>query len=288
MKHKLHSLYALTRAYYLMWIFDTRTISAFVLTVIFVHMNTNEIIPLIKANDIGVSPWFFPFITSTRIVRTFLLFLLMFLICDIGKARPIDIAVKMRVKTFDIRLAKLMELFLRTAFYWSFVLLLPIAFYFPYMTWTSRWGKAFGYLARVADYEALGDFAIRVSSKIVDGYKPLLATVLSFSLCVLSGVLLGMIILVFEHYTYAKIGIVVSSFFILTDFWIETDIVALPKFIYISFCTYSNLNYLSSNGFGSYVLTSFKALMVDSISIILLSCIYLFAPVSEINGGGNK
>ena len=257
------------------WISDVRTISTGILLLIFVHMNTAELIPYSNSFGLKFSPWIFPFIMSTRIVRAVLYFLLLFLICDIGKSKSIDLLIRLRVAPLYVKLSQLATIFYRTSLYWLFIFFSPIIMYLPHIEWTTRWGKIFGHLSREAEYEALGDFAIRISSKIVDGYTPVKATALSFLLAVLSSCLLGLIVLLSTDFISNYCGIFISSAFVLMDFWVETDALALPYLIKVSFCTYSHLGYMSIGALKRNNISAIYAFSFILILILFLSFIHI-------------
>lgn len=246
MKYRLRCLHILNKLDYISWICDARTITAFVLLAIFLTENTSNLVPYAQGFGLKFSPFLFPFVTSTRIVRLFLYLVLVFLICDVGKPKEIDMFVQLRVSPGLIDAGRVVALMARILTFWLFVLCYPILCYLPHIEVTNRWGAVLGNIARNEKYEILGEFAIRVSAKIVDTYTPVLAHCLLAVTCVLSSCLLGLIILIFQKSTHVEWGILLAGVFVLLDFWVETDIIALSAFLPFSFCTYSNLNYLAS------------------------------------------
>lgn len=196
MKFNVRSGLYYAQADIIAWIKDARTITALILTCVFLHSNISGIIPYASIYNLEIAPCFFPFITSTRIIRLFLYLVLLFLVCDVGAPKPIDLFVRLRMRPSEVQFANLLLLFWRVVIFWTTIALFPILVFFPHIEWTLRWGKIWGNLARVADYKALGDYAIRVSDKIVDGYEPATASLISFIFCVMSGYFMGVLILI--------------------------------------------------------------------------------------------
>lgn len=250
-----------------------RAIMGYILLFVFIHMNTQEIIPYSEIKLLNFTPYFFPFITSTRIVRLFLYFILLFLLCDLGD-NSFSSSVQLRVRGWIIRTANIAATFLKVLMFWVIVNIVPVCLYFSKIEWSSRWGKVWGTLARNEDYEILGEYAIRVSSKILDNYSPLKATMLSFFLCVMSSYILGMLFLLAGRYLNGTIGLLASVGFVLLDFWVETDISALHILLPISFCTYGNLNYLSL-GFVSSAIDLYKCIIITITLATVTTLLYI-------------
>lgn len=254
------------------WLKDFRFWTGVCVLTAFLHMNTSEIVTYASSFQLKFTPWFFPFVVSTRIVRLFLYLILFFLICDVGAPKAIDRLVQLRLTPMEIRSGKLLILLIRVLIFWTLVAVLPVILFFTHLEWSFRWGKIWGNLARVADYEALGEYAIRVSRKIVDGYDPLPALLISLFLCVGSGYLLGAVILLLGRAGKQTLGLLGAGTFVLIDFWIETDVMALDALLKISFCTYSNLRYHSGEAQWSSITTpwAFFMTLVLAVGISLL------------------
>lgn len=257
------------------WLKDFRFWTGVCVLAVFLHMNTSEIVPYAVSFQLKFTPWFFPFVVSTRIVRLFLYLILFFLICDVGAPKAIDRLVQLRLTPMEIRSGKLLILLIRVLIFWTLVAVLPVILFFTHLEWSLRWGKIWGNLARAADYEALGEYAIRVSRQIVDGYDPLPALLISFFLCVGSSYLLGAIILLLGRAEKQTLGLLGSGAFILIDFWVETDPMALAALLKVSFCTYSNLNYHSGEAQWSSITTPWAS-FVTLVLAAGISLLYLY------------
>lgn len=248
MKYNIKTAIFLAKLDFYYWVLDLRTISVGMLLLIFLHMNTHGLVGISETFEMKFSPWIFPFIMSTRIIRMVIYLFSLFLLCDVGKQMSNDFLIRVRVYPRVISASHLLALLWKVGVYWTVILISPIMMYFSNIKWTLRWGRVLGYLARVADYEVLGEFAVRFSGKITDGYSPVMATSLSFLLACMSTYLLGVILLFFNSIFMEQVGIVVTIMFVLLDFILETDIVSAPYLLPISFSTYSNLAYIGHYG----------------------------------------
>lgn len=270
------------------WIVDARTTCVFLCVMVFIYENISGVVAFADIYGLKFTPWLLPFMANTRILDLVLWMSLLLLLCDLGSEKKFDLYIQLRMPLWTIRIGRIFSAFLRVFSFWTVVAVSPVLLFFSHIEWKARWGKVIGTLARNASEDTVGTYAIRFSATIVNRYSPLKATILCFTLSVLTGWILSIVFLIGNDICKKTVvGISISSFFVLLDFWVRTDPLACSRWIPFSFITFHNLRCISKMSRTGYI-TLFWAFGLCIVSIGILCVLYIFWHFFEVKYAHHK
>jgi len=243
-----------------------------ILLIILTHSFTKEIVDFGKDIDIIVSPWMFPFLFTQKFIKLLFFFPLLLLFSDapfIDENQPYIIARSGRIPW---SIGQIGYIFIASAVYFIFLLLLSIGLNLFNIQFTMEWGKVLGTLANTnaADVVNLKTF---IPSDVLHYFSPIQALWFSLLLSWLTGVFLGLIIYVINSFSNTRVfGILTASFLLVLDAAV-TNRYYLYRFSPVS---WSNLARIDINGTTpmpsiTYIYISFALL----IGIMIISAIVI-------------
>ena len=131
--------------------------------------------------------------------------------------------------------------------YFSSVFILTLIWLAPYMKWQSGWGKILTTMA----IKGTGNNAVDISigQGIIEKYSPVSAFAISFVLCVLAGIFLGILMFVMNLMFKRGSGLAAASILVMLQFFIYFEISG--RFLrLISPISWMNLSYINDTSLG--------------------------------------
>ncbi len=243
-----------------------------ILLIILTHSFTKEIVDFGKDIDINVSPWMFPFLFTQKFIKLLFFFPLLLLFSDapfIDENQPYIIARSGRIPW---SIGQIGYIFIASAVYFIFLLLLSIGLNLFNIQFTMEWGKVLGTLANTNAAEVV-NLKTFIPSDVLHYFSPIQALWFSLLLSWLTGVFLGLIIYVINSFSNTRVfGILTASFLLVLDATV-TNRYYLYRFSPVS---WSNLARIDINGTTpmpsiTYIYISFALL----IGIMIISAIVI-------------
>lgn len=226
------------------WSSDYRVWVIAILLIILTHNFTKEIIDFSKDININVSPWMYPFLFSQKFIKLLFFFPLILLFCDapfIDDNQPYVISRSGRIAW---SIGQIGYIFIASAIYFLFLMVLTIVINIPNIQFTMEWGKVLGTLANTNASVQVGLKTI-INSSTIYYFSPFQAMWFSFLLSWLVGVFLGLIIYVINSLSNTRMfGILTSSFFLVLD----ATVTGRPNLYRFSPVSWSNLARIDIEG----------------------------------------
>lgn len=250
------------------WQTDYRiwTIAVFLLIMTLMYADNIKKIAEITGN--GIPMWIFPFLYSQFYAKVLFTLPVVLMFCDAPFVDKNQLYIMMRTTRTRWLCGQLLYIFFASGIYYLFLFADSILATVFYGDFSLEWGKtltALAYSPTVA-YEA-GVYSLSVSSKVVEYFAPLLACFYTFILSWLSGILLGLVVFVFNLFTGSKIwGIAVCSILIIIT------IPARGRYLWDRFSpiSWSTLDQVDVGGLTTHPSLAY-ILTVYAILIVLLS-----------------
>ena len=237
-----------------------------ILLIILAHNFTKEIVDFAKDIDINVTPWMFPFLFTQKFIKLLFFFPLILLFSDapfIDDNQPYIIARSGRIPW---SIGQIGYIFIASAVYFVFLLILTIGINLFNIQFSLEWGKVLGTLANTNAPDLVG-LKTFIPADILHYFSPIQALWFSLLLSWLTGVLLGLIIYVINSFSNTRVfGILTASFLLVLDATV-TNKDYLYRFSPVS---WSNLARIDINGTTqmpsiTYIYTGFALLIVTMI-----------------------
>lgn len=252
------------------WKSDYHVWIAVLLLMVFIHSYTKGLSDLCSYYHIKSSPWLFPFIYMQYYAKI-LFFLPLLLI--FSNAPFIDnnqfyiIARSGKTKWF---IGQMCYIIITSAIYFVFIILCSIMTNLDCISYNNEWGKVINTLANTSAGTSF-NIELSVNKNVIQMFTPMQAMWFTFLHSWLSGIILGLVIFLFNLKLKGS-GTFVASF-ILVFSAIASKSVTLTKYSPI---TWSTLNYIqlkSNDGLPSYqyVSTVYCIAILALIGCILIS-----------------
>lgn len=217
---------------------------------VFIGMYMGGTIDYVKKTGVRLSPWLFPFIMSTRELRTVIYACYTFFICSAIDDNGIFNQIVIRSKYKTYHKGKILCIASLTCIYTVYISIIGILIHFPYIHFEKGWGKI---LYTTADKSLSGTLLNTLTGreKILHELTPLSGMLLETLLLFLTSFLLGIIIYFFSEIIYLKrAGIFICSFLIMLDFASE-GMLYTKGLIILSPLSWSNLCLIKVNKYFS-------------------------------------
>lgn len=244
---------------------------------IFLHLNIRDLAVFSYKAGHRMTIWLFPFIMTTRIVRLVVVLLYVFLICEAPFLTVQSPYVIVRCGRQDYFKGKILLLIVSSVGYFLMIGLAAPLMFFRQMELSMDWGKVYGTIGNgFAGNDLL--YTIKINAKIVNGMLPLKAFFLSFSLSVMMGVLIGLLICFINMVSKSKFaGVLVCSFFAFFDFFMQTfDYLRDGHLVMLSWFSWSDIRYLDFRGNTPYPTFSEACLFYMILIAVLILAIMRF------------
>lgn len=270
-------LWVISKIHIFNWMKDYRVWSIFIIVGILIHSNLNEVVLFAKKVSYPLTPWIYPFIMSTRIVRMVIWLGFVLLQCDISDRNVNTPYLIIRVGKLRYHIGKIIYLFISTCIYHFYVAVIGIILNITHISFELDWGKVFGTLANDPFILDGTLNTVIIKGGIVNKFMPLHATGITFGLAILTGMFLGLIIYSINMILNSKIcGILCGSLFILLDFLFQTVDYLREKGLLVSPVSWSDIQMIDFTGASYkpslfYILSMFGIIIIGLIILILIT-----------------
>ncbi len=231
------------------WKYDYRVWIALLIMLVFVHSYTNGLSSFCDYVNIKSSPWIFPFLYTQYYVKLLFFFPLILIFSNAPFVDNNELYVIIRSGRIKWSIAQILYIIISTAIYFFLVILFSIIFNLNIICITDEWGKV---LNTLANTDAADQFNIgfKPDKNIINLFSPIQAMWFTFLHSWISGIILGLIIFLFNM-IFKGFGTFISSI-VLVFSAIASKELSLVKY---SPVTWSTLNYLHihiNDNFPSY------------------------------------
>ena len=249
------------------WSANPRIYTLAILLAIFVLNNVNPLTKFSRAMGYRITPWVFPFLSSSVYAQMKMMFGIVFLFCDapfINTSQPYQVIRSGRIQW---GIGQVLYIMCGTAIYFMFIIILSILIISPIMFFSDSWGKILSTLAQTNAGNSF-NIPLQISYQIQSSYSPIQAFCLSIILNWCCGTILGLIIFITNIYYKKSVGAAVSFMVVCLDMVIKN---ALPSYMYkISPVSMARLTVLDPSGI-SVRPTNIYAYFIFLLTIVLLS-----------------
>lgn len=216
--------------------------------------------------QIDISPWIFPFLFTQKFIKLLFFFPLILLFCNAPFIDDNQAYIILRSGRIPWSIGQVGYIIFATAIYFLFLVFLTIAINIFNLQFTSEWGKVLGTLANTNAANLVG-LKINVSSNILHYFSPLQAMWFTFLLNWLVGVLLGLIIYVFNLLSNIRMaGVLIASFLLVLD----ATVTGRPNLYRFSPVSWSNLDRINIEGITQMPTITYIYLLF---AILIVGCI---------------
>lgn len=248
------------------WPTDYRVWIIAILLFILTHMFTKELVIFSEDVQIDISPWIFPFLFTQKFIKLLFFFPLILLFCNAPFIDDNQAYIILRSGRIPWSIGQVGYIIFATAIYFLFLVFLTIAINIFNLQFTSEWGKVLGTLANTNAANLVG-LKINVSSNILHYFSPLQAMWFTFLLNWLVGVLLGLIIYVFNLLSNIRMaGVLIASFLLVLD----ATVTGRPNLYRFSPVSWSNLDRINIEGITQMPTITYIYLLF---AILIVGCI---------------
>lgn len=188
------------------WKSDPRIWAAALLVCLFEWTKIQPIRQYCAAQDIGIANWYFPFLFTDEINTMFFFFGILILFCDAPFIDRHQMFVVIRTGKKNWFLGKIIYIFTASILYFTWMYLVSIAEFIPYVGFSTGWEMIIEGLS--ASGEMSGGMGIHpIPQAIVWTMEPVQAFLMSYIICVLLAVFFGMLIFYLNLYRQQNIGV---------------------------------------------------------------------------------
>lgn len=256
------------------WATDYRMRTIAALLIIIVQIYIDDMLRVANLLGTKVSIWIFPFLYAqfhTKVIFT-LPVVLMF--CNAPFTDKNQIFVYTRTGRARWLLGQIVYIFIASAFYYLFVLLISIILTVFIAEPSFDWGKTINMIAFSGVAQQAGSFYLDVPPLILEFFTPLQAVFFTLLTSWLSAILLGLIVFFFNLITETRfIGIIISSALVVWTVLVSND--GFKEFMRFSPISWNTLNNIDAGKMTPY--PSFGYCMCVYIGLITALIIGIFA-----------
>lgn len=268
------------------WATDYRMWTIAALLIIMVQIYVDDMQKVAVLLGTKVSFWIYPFIYvqfHTKVIFT-LPVILMF--CNAPFTDKNQIFVYTRTSRAKWLWGQVLYIFIASAAYYLFILLLTFFSTFFIAEPSLEWGKTLYMIANSRVAANAGAFFLNVPNIILEYFSPIEATFLTLLTSWLSAVLLGMIVLFFNLITGTRfIGIVISSALVV---W--TVLVSIGGWIdYVRFSpiSWNTLNNIDAGGMTANPSFEYCLCVYGGLIVVLIAGIIIFGRKKSLDVKGD-
>lgn len=219
---RMPNYFAIARNNIRRWVTNPRIYILVALLIIFLWEYEEPILHFSSVVEYRVSPWLFPFLSSSAYTQMFMMFGVILLLCDAPFLHEGQPYVLIRTGRTHWVLGQILYISLSAAIYFLFIAFMSVLLLVPNLFISADWGKV---LRTLAQTDAGQQFHVKLSiaDTIQSLYTPIQAFILSwlFAWCV--AMILGLIIFIINIYLNRAIGAIVAAAVVLLDFAITNN-----------------------------------------------------------------
>ncbi|AEE96632.1 hypothetical protein [Mahella australiensis] len=258
---------------YRKWVVDIKIYTLFALIFVFNIWNFSGIYEYAKIVGVGVSPWIFPHIFITPVIMPVYGCFAMFLFSDapfIDKHTPF---LLIRTGRTPWVLGQLCYIVFTSLLYTIINYAITVISFFPYIDFTSDWGKVIRTLAMnpASAYEKGLNLTVLIDSSIVTSFSAIEATLISLGLFFLVTLFMGIVIFSFNIIIGKMSGIIAAGILIFISYFsiFVGRITIGLKVYYFSPLSWSSLRYIDWYNSGDSPSLQYAVIFLSVTSLIL-------------------
>lgn len=222
---KLKSVFHVCNNNYLKWRSTPRVTLVFLLLAVFLFYSTAGTRALTATQNMGITPWLFPFILSFPLNIIIFYLALILLFCDAPFFDEQFPYLCMRSGRKVWVMGQILYLITASLIYVVAAYLLSILFCLPNLGFSQDWGKILRMMTMPMSNQFTKDYLTGIMqnpaqcANVMAQYAPLQATLLSMLLMWLNGVFLGLLMFTVNLRARQGVGALAAAFFVCLDFF---------------------------------------------------------------------
>ena len=194
------------------WKKDPRIWAAMTLVCLFEWTKIEPVRQFCAEQGMAISNWFYPFLFSETINTMFFFFGIILLFCDAPFVDRHQLFVVMRTGKRKWFLGKIVYVFVASFAYFTWMYMVSIIEFIPYVGVSANWERI---LEGLSITNKIGNTIVNVPRNIIIQMSPVHAFLISFSLSVMIGSFLGLLIFYANLYRTHNIGVSISLIIVL-------------------------------------------------------------------------
>lgn len=256
------------------WLTDYRIWVIAAILLILVHENVKNLTDFSKTAGVASSIWIFPFLYSQYHQKLIFTMPLILIFCNAPFTDSNSIFVIKRSGKFLNALGQITYVVIAAFIYYLFIFLTSFIFSMPHGEFSNEWGKILNIIAYTTAASNAGYHFLDASGFVMTYFTPIMACWFTFLMSWLSGILIGLIIYVFNLISQTRyMGCIAGGIVIIYSSFAATF--GTKKSLYFSPVSWNTLNNidvgkLTNNPSFAYCMS------VYLISILILTAVILF------------
>lgn len=269
------------------WATDYRMWTIAALLIIMVQIYVDDMQKVADLLGTKISVWIFPFLYAqfhTKVIFT-LPVVLMF--CNAPFTDKNQIFVHTRTGRARWLLGQIVYIFIASAFYYLFVLLISIILTVFIAEPSFDWGKTINMIAFSGVAQQAGSFYLDVPPLILEFFTPLQAVFFTLLTSWLSAILLGLIVFFFNLITETRfIGIIISSALVVWTVLVSND--GFKEFMRFSPVSWNTLNNIDAGKMTPYPSFGYCMCVYAVLISALIIGIFVFGKRKSLDVKGDR
>ena len=195
----------------------------------FVHHVMQSLCDVAETLETGITPWLLPFLCSDLYAGLYILLGFVLLFCNapfVDRHQPYAI---IRIGKSRWMAGQMLYIVIASFIYTLSIQIMVIISLLPVLTFEMDWGTFLYTTAQIPIEEA--HLLLRIGYDVIVKYTPLNATLLSFLLIWLEGILIGFLLFVFNLQFKRTVGTIVVCFYAMT-FWLVKELIDDNPFLW--------------------------------------------------------
>lgn len=192
-----------------------------------------------SGQGLGVSCWYYPFLFSASICVLFLYFGLVLLFCNAPFVDGQQMFVILRSGKKTWFRGQIFYIILSSIGYFTYIFILSIIMYLPYVGMTDKWGTVLWEFARNPGITT--GLGVAINARTLSIFSPIKACLLIWLVNVLAGCFLGFLVFYVNLYKNRTIGSTIALMVVLISNIEKAAGDSMNKLVYISPVSWTNL-----------------------------------------------
>lgn len=263
------------------WGSNNRIKMCLVMSVLFVYTYTQGLGTLAVYVGEEVNPWIYPFLFTFRYMKIMYLVLLISIFCDAPFVDNNQVYVMLRTKRTTWCIGQIMYIVAASVIFSIWLLISSVLINIGHMQWGKDWGQVLGAAGTTSALNVLGikNSTVSVSSIVIRYYEPYQAMIITFLIMVLSFIVIGLTVYVFNVLTKTKIaGVLIAGFFVMFTAVVDDS----PKLTWFSPMSWNSLDKIDVAGTTMYPTIGYVLIMYVVIIAVLSAAALLLCRRQEI------
>mgnify|MGYP000178248066 CR=1 FL=1 len=261
------SVYSISLQNFRKWKYDSRILITIFFLLIFIHSYTKGLSSFCDYVNVKSSPWIYPFLYMQYYNKLLFFFPLLLIFSNAPFIDSNQLYIIARSGRIKWCMGQICYIFITSSIYFVFIILFSILLNIKCIEFTNDWGKVINTLANT---NAGTEFQIGFSPdrNIVNMFSPLQAVWFTFLHSWVSGVVLGLIIFLFNM-IFKGVGTFISSF-ILVFSAIASKQISLVKFSPVTWSTLNYIHIIKNDGLPNYRYITVGYIGISFVLLILI------------------